>query len=77
MWQLHTFLPHLPLHTILTTINHAKEAHPRANKAEDAGAVPAATTKHAGEGGEEAKEGKLLPGRFCFISQMLTAMVLL
>ncbi|KAK3707770.1 hypothetical protein LTR37_011947 [Vermiconidia calcicola] len=74
---LHTFLPHLPLHTILTTISHAKEPHPRANKAEDAGAVPSATTKHAGEGGEEAKEGKLLPGRFCFISQMLIAMVLL
>lgn len=64
MRQAHTFLPHLPLHTILTTISHATEGYPRKLQAEDAATLPRPATKFSEDAGERAKEGKLMPCAF-------------
>lgn len=84
MAQLHTWLPHLPLHKILTTIQNAELSNPKRTKTGDATAVSASASEHAQSSGETvsavtkgAKEGMFCPLPAWHISKILTRMVLL
>ena len=69
MPQIDSWLPYLPLHTILQTIEDEKTRHLTDSETGDAAtasAMPSSTTQHAGEAvaeavAEAAKEGMCVP----------------